>query len=448
MFRPKQTRTHLLRPACCHLCASSKTLLAALFAALLVSSFAPGASGQAVTVNSSGNVVSGTASADAYIDRRFRQVEPTKVDLPREPMDTRARIQLLRVLEAQQGFAMRPIPRGHRGLTLQANGKLEPAGEKYLDMVTNDGICAKPGDRIVITDVKIERSRIILQLNGGPDFKHRFLRHIQIGSGPIMNPVVQDGNQTPQGARVTLTFQGQVPAVDADQVQQLLAPLISFGVKTPVEAFTDTLPTPLKNAILGHQVLVGMTTDMVIFAKGRPEQKYHEMDGQMPVDIWVYGKAPQTVDFVRINGNRVIRVEIAETGKPLQVFETDVVDGMMHASDQPVVAANANTHTIQMGDVQRNPDTQAPAPPPTLRNAGESLPSDDQNGQRLGVMRPVRFPQQKPDDDDAAAARTSQPAAPANPASTPATAPATPATAPAPATPAPQPQQFVSAVVN
>ena len=44
-------------------------------------------------------------------------------------------MELIRVLQAEQGFAMRPFPRGHKGLTLDANGKLEPAGEDYLNMV-------------------------------------------------------------------------------------------------------------------------------------------------------------------------------------------------------------------------------------------------------------------------------------------------------------------------
>ena len=69
-----------------------------------------------------------------------------------------------------------------------ANGKLEPAGEPYLDMITKEGTSAKPGDRVVLTDVKIEKSKIIFELNGGPDHKHRFLRHIQIGTGPIDEP--------------------------------------------------------------------------------------------------------------------------------------------------------------------------------------------------------------------------------------------------------------------
>ena len=56
-------------------------------------------------------------------------------------------------------------------------------------------------------------------------------------------------------------------------MKALLAPLISFDVKTPIQAFTDTLPPKLKDAILDHHVLVGMSTDMVLFAKGQPEHK-------------------------------------------------------------------------------------------------------------------------------------------------------------------------------
>ena len=76
-----------------------------------------------------------------------------------------------------------------------------------------------------------------------------------------------------------------------------------------------------------------------------------------------------------------------------------------------------------MGDVVRNPDTQAPAAPPSLRNPGEELPQD-QGQKSEGAMKPVQFPKQKPDDypdasrlprqkptDDAAAAGQHAPCA-------------------------------------
>ncbi len=357
------------------------------------------ASGQVITIDTHGNPVS---QSGQYVDRRFAQVDPTHVELSKTELDTKTRLELIRFLESDQGFAMRPLPRGHKGLTLEANGKLEPAGEAYLNMVTDQGLSAKPGERVVITNIKFEKSRVSFMLNGGPDAKHRFLQHIELGTGPMMNPVVQNTGDQATGSRITLIFKGRVPQMTGKQVEALLAPLISFEVKTPIQAFTDTLPPKLKSAILEHNVLVGMSTDMVLFAKGQPVRKIREMDGQMPFEEWVYGKPPEDVEFVRINGNRVIRVELAKIGKPPQIFDKDEVEGLMRTDGTPVEAANTNTRTIQMGDVQRNPDTQAPAAPPSLREPGEKTSVDSGNtGQsngRIGVMKPVQFPKQAPDD--------------------------------------------------
>jgi hypothetical protein len=396
----------------------------------------------------------------ASVDRRFAQIEPTHIELPKTQLDARTRLELIRFLVADQGFAMRPFPRGHRGLTLVANGKLEPAGEAYLSMVTSEGLSAKPGDRLVITDVKIEHGKITLMLNGGPDAKHRFLRHIEIGSSTTMGPVVQDDGQQAGGARLTLAFKDRIPEMTGKQVEALLSPLISFEVKTPVQAFTDTLPPKLREAILDHDVLVGMSTDMVLFAKGKPQSKIREMDGQMPFEEWIYGKPPEDVVFVRVNGNRVIRVEVAKMGKEPVIFTKDEVEGMMRTDGTPVVA-EANTRAVVMGDVQRDPDTQAPAPAPTLRNPGEKLPTDDATkDSRLGVMKPVQFPKQGPDDHPVAhqgdstgsqqsGTATSTPAPASGSGSTPSSAPG-PTTPPADAsqakppstTPAPASQQL------
>jgi len=353
------------------------------------------ASGQ-VTIDSSGRVAD--PNHPGSVDRRFAPIEPTKVDLSKLPMDPKNRQEVIRIMQAEQGFAMRPFPKGHRGLTLEANGKLTPAGEPYLEMVTKEGTSAKPGDRLVLTDVKIENNKIVFDINGGPDHKHRFLRHVQIGAGPMMNPVVQDGNdQEPQGSRLTLDFKGRIPELTGTQVKALLAPLISFDVKTPIQAFTDTLPPQLKDAILNHHVMVGMSTEMVLFALGQPVKKVREMEGQMPFEEWIYGAPPKDVQFVRINGNRVIRVEVAKMGEKPQIAEKDEVEGMMRTDGTPVAPPPTITKTVAMGDVVRNPDTQAPAAPPSLRNPGEQLPQD-QGQKSVGTMKPVQFPKQKPDD--------------------------------------------------
>jgi hypothetical protein len=382
---------------------------------------------QAITIDSSGRAIGPGQSGT--VDRRYMQIEPTHVALSQTVLDPKTRIELMRFLQSDQGFAMRPFPRGHRGLTLVANGKLEPAGEAYLSMVTSAGMSAKPGDRLVITDVKIDHNKMVFDLNGGPDPRHRFLRHIQIGAGPDMNSVVQDDGQEPVGSRLTLTFKEHIPELTGKDVEALLAPLISFEVKTPIQAFTDTLPPKLKQAILDHNVLVGMSTDMVIFAKGQPERKVREMDGQMPFEEWIYGKPPSDIEFVRINGNRVIRVELAKVGKPPEIFTRDEVEGMMRTDGTPLSPEVANAHTVKLGDVQRDPDKQAPAAPPTLRNPGETIPSQDSKDSRVGVMKPVQFPKQSPDDEPNARPNTQPAPQSSSGASQPAPAPSGPADA-------------------
>ncbi len=381
---PVNDRTGRLQP-CLLVCALTMLLTVPVFS-------------QVITIDNNGTATNNPGQAGT-VDRRYAQIQPTKIDLPKNELDAKTRYELERFLEADQGFAMRPFPKGHRGLTLVANGKLDPAGEAYLSMVTANGISAKPGDRLVITDVKIDRSKMVFDLNGGPDPRHRFLRHIQIGAGPDLNSVVPDDGQEPVGSRLTLTFKDHIPELTGKQVEALLAPLISFEVKTPIQAFTDTLPPKLKEAILDHHVLVGMSTDMVLFAKGQPQSKIREMEGQMPFEEWIYGKPPSDVEFVRINGNRVIRVEIAAVGKEPVIFTRDEVEGMMRTDGTPLTPETADAHTIQLGDVQRNPDTQAPTAPPSLRKPGESIPADDSKDSRVGVMKPVQFPKQSPDDE-------------------------------------------------
>jgi hypothetical protein len=340
-------------------------------------------------------IIVNTSTTSAPMDRRYAQIEPTKITLPPQPIDARGHQDILRTLTAEQGFAMRPLPRGKKGLTLVANGKLSPAGESYVNQVNEQGLSVKPGDRVVLSNVRIDKEKLVFDINGGPDHKHEFMRHVQIGMGGATNPVVQDDGQGPTGARVTLTFAKFVPDATPAQIKALLAPLISFDVKTPVQAYTDTLPPKLKQAILNHRVMVGMSTEMVLFAMGQPEAKSREVEGQMPFEEWIYGHPPQDVQFVRINGNRVIRVALAKLGQPLEIATKDEVEGLMTTDGKPIVAQV--THTVELGDVHRDPNTQAPAAPPTLRAPGEKLPEDKDSNtpgtmNREGPMKPVIFP--------------------------------------------------------
>ncbi len=322
-------------------------------------------------------------------DGRFLKFTPTDVALPTRPASERTRLELERALESEQGFAMRPLPLASKGLTLHANGPLEPSAAAYVKELNEKGVAAQPGDRVMITLLKFKPDRLIIEVNGGPDHKHKFLRHLEIGAGGMTTPVAQDDAE-PVGSRLTLVFEHGVPDLSGAQVKALIDPVIGFKVKSPVEAYSQTLPPLLRKAVLEHHVLVGMSSEMVLHAVGQPQQKMRERDGQMPFEEWVYGTPPEHVQFVRLNHDRVIRIADADVG------ETPVVRATNEVGDYwSTQVAGTNEREIKLGDQtasDREQQNANPAPP-TLRKPGETLPSDKSGGASSG---PVQFPPKDP----------------------------------------------------
>src|SRR5260370_476902 len=162
-------------------------------AALLLAALSPLANGQVFVV--------GEKTATSELKTEFT---PTKLQLPEAKLSERGRRELIRNLEAEQGFAHLALPVGV--LTLQANGPLSPGPEEYRTMVYKKGQAAAPGDRVAITALEIKGDKIVLDLNGGPYAKHRFLSHIQLNNNNVAVP--QD---KPPAPPITLLFQPPLP---------------------------------------------------------------------------------------------------------------------------------------------------------------------------------------------------------------------------------------------
>ena len=302
--------------------------------------------------------------------------KPTSVYLEDKPLTAASRQGLVTAFAAEQGFAKRPLPLGTPGLMLHANGELKIGNGDYYDGMVRKGAAAKTGERVAITDIRIKPKEIVFELNGGPERKHKYLRHISIGTDPnYTNPVVQDDPVEPTGSRLTLVFEKYVPDLTPDDLRGLIQPVIDFKTKSPIEAYTDTLPPKLKKAILDHQALVGMNRKMIIYAMGAPEQKVREKDGQMPYEEWIYGEAPKPVQFVRFNGDRVIRIETASVGRTPTIRSQDETDGYL--TPRPIRSIGGDTVASANGE-------RRPSAAPTLRMPGEAAPA--------GPMQPVHNP--------------------------------------------------------
>jgi hypothetical protein len=332
-----------------------------------------------------------------HVEKHYTEFPPTHVRYPEQPITQVGRESLIRFMQSEQGFAMRPLPIAV--LTLHANGHMDPTGDKYVDELHQKGTSVKAGDRVVVTDIRIREKSIELDLNGGPEHKHKYLRHISIGAGAAEIPLAQDNGAPPTGTRITLVFEETVPDLNGEQLQALLKPMIDFGVKSPAEAFAESLPDFLRTAVQEHRVLVGMDRDMVVYSKGQPNRKIRETgeDGK-PFEIWIYGEAPQPVEMIRFQGSFVTRVQLARVGEPMEErTENEMGD---YWGNQPVVAKNQ--HEVKLGDSTDSERTEESAPraAPTLRQPGEKLPADDPKNNPAGSMQPVKMPpdQQRPGD--------------------------------------------------
>jgi hypothetical protein len=315
-------------------------------------------------------------------DTNLTTIQPTNVALNTKPITERTKQQLIRTFQADEAFAVRPLPLGKKGVVLHANGQLTPSGSAYAEELEKYGISVKPGDRVVITKFEVASDHIIFEFNDGPEKHHHIMQHIEVGGMGGMAPLAQDDGQAPVGSRMVLAFDKFVPELDAYQVRKLIAPMIDFSLKTPSEAFADTLPPKLKGAVLNHEVLVGMNREMVLKAVGQPDQKVRETDGQTPFEEWIYGTPPHEVQFVRFNGNRVIRLEIADVGQPPVIRDKDETDGYF---------AGQFVHQVRLGDAPPTPSNQehGPTAAPTLRQPGEDMPNAVDKDHQL---KPVQYP--------------------------------------------------------
>ena len=326
--------------------------------------------------------VVGEKSATADIATDFT---PTDLPLPDGKLSERGRRELVRMLEAEQGFAHRALPVSPN-IALRANGPLAPGPEQFRRMIYEKGESVAPGDRVVITAMQVKPDRIIFDLNGGPYAKHRFLSHVQLNGSNMAAPDPERAT----GSRVSLIFEGQIPEISAPEVKALLAPVIDFGAKSGEQAYAETLPPFQKEAIAEHNVLVGMTHRMVLAALGAPESKVREHAGEngsgAHYEEWIYGHVPETVQFVRFTGDRVSLIKTAPRGKPVDVRDRDEMNGFAN----PVP-----TREVAMGYTHPGgyDATGKGGGPPTLRKPGEDLPAS-----AAGRTDKVQMPPQKPQD--------------------------------------------------
>jgi hypothetical protein len=294
------------------------------------------------------------------------------VELENRPkLSNPTRMQLIALMTAEFVHTRKYFPLGDRSMVINPQGQVNPGDAALFQQAQLKGVAAKTGDKVQITAIAIHEKSITLQLNGGAKKKSKWYQHVSVGvggSGGVYSPTDDQNQSQATGAEMTLQFSKDVPEMTAEELRQLLSPVLDFEVKSAAEVYADTLPPKIRNAIKNHEVLVGMNRDMVIMAMDHPPQKNREKDANgKDYEEWIYGTPPQDVIFVRFYGDEVTQVKTAPVGGQVVTKtekEVDVKDGV--ASLVLLEASNAPQ------DAKKQPDE--PAPPtrrPTLRREGE-----------------------------------------------------------------------------
>jgi hypothetical protein len=298
----------------------------------------------------------------------------------RPPMSKETRLQIIRLLQAELAFTRKVFPQGEKGLVIDPSGTIKPDNQELAFAVANQGVAARAGDRVQITNVFIKDHDILFEINGGPKKKLKWYQRVQVsGMGGTTSAPVDAEKLNARGSYLDLAFSKHVPEMNLEELKKLLSPVFDFTAKSAAQAYIETLPPKLQDAIKNHKVLVGMNREMVTEAMGRPPKRVREKENGVEYEEWIYGEAPADVQFVRFVGDEVVQLKIMPVGaekivrteKEIQVNPQTGAATLASAGGAPAPPAGPE----QTATAEKPPKKTA-SKPPTLRRPGEEPPPE------------------------------------------------------------------------
>lgn len=294
------------------------------------------------------------------------EIKPVAAPIPANAprISKQTRYQIIRDFETQLVYARTPFPMGYKGLLLK-DGTTTPNGRDLQQQLALYGPAIKPGDPAQISWVQIKDNHIHFDLNGGANRRKKWYQHIEVsgtGGAPVMSP--NDPPPNPHGSYLDIYFDKYVPEMTAQQLRDLLLPVLDFNARSKQQAYLDTVPPKVKQAILGHHVLVGMNTEMVLYAMGKPPRKVRERDGEVEYEEWIYGTPPDDVNFVRIVNDEVIRVETMKVGGE-KIVRTQKEIILKHPDEETEASKTNQDRPANAPSLRRPGEDPADVPQPT-----------------------------------------------------------------------------------
>lgn len=229
-------------------------------------------------------------------------------------LQPQSRLLLIRFVGGEFARVVQPLPGGKKGYKVPAGKPLDM--KKLADALRLYGTAAGQGDTVQITGIDFHADSIVLRINGGGKKKFHLRDHLQIGVGSVSTPPPEQTNQSYAeqqlpGATLVLDYPSGVPDMSPDDLKRDLSVMLDFSKqRSSTVNWIDTLAPQFQQAIKDEHAIVGMDSEMVLAAMGRPEHKVRERDTEgHDTEDWIYGTPPSRTTFVTFEGDTVIRVK-------------------------------------------------------------------------------------------------------------------------------------------
>lgn len=228
----------------------------------------------------------------------------------------------MRALTAEFGTAKVLIPRSKKPLEMSPQGQYDR--QNWAFAMSKFGPAARLGDLVQITKLEFKATRLIVELNHGISGGHRWWHRIQV-SGSSNRASTLGANQAthaPGGTKVALVFDDSGLPSSAEELKQMLKPVLDFEQRSATELYLDKIDQKFREAIESQEVIVGMDKEMVLLSKDKPVRKVRDYKGGIETEDWIYGEPPGDIIFITFENGEVIRIKEAHAALGGQVRET------------------------------------------------------------------------------------------------------------------------------
>ena len=184
------------------------------------------------------------------------------------------RAHIIREMMSEHGTAKILIPRSKKALDLQEGGARDE--DKWEDALDKFGPAARVGDLVEITKVEFKGSRLVLELNHGIKGGRKWWHRVQVSGTRNQGTTLGSTADVyaPGGTTLAVVYDEEIPSINADDLRAILAPVLDFEQRSAAELYVEKLPEEFQVAIKEKTVrLRAWTRDMVLLAKGRPDQQ-------------------------------------------------------------------------------------------------------------------------------------------------------------------------------